>query len=140
MPICHDHAVQVVAVWSSPVRYAECDQQGIVFNAHYLTWCDEAAAAWLGAVGVAYDALLARGLDNRIVASSLTWAASARWGDTVEVDVATGQLGRSRYGLELTVRVGDRTCCTVVTTYVMTDAVGHPVPVPDDLRAVWPAG
>lgn len=74
------------------------------------------------------------------MAPSLTWVASARWGDTVEIDIATGRLGRSSYGLELTVRVGDRTRCTVVTTYVMTDAVGHTVPVPDDLRAVWPVG
>ena len=30
-------------VWSAPVRFVECDQQGVVFNAHYLTWADEAA-------------------------------------------------------------------------------------------------
>jgi acyl-CoA thioester hydrolase len=28
--------------WSAPVRYAECDQQGVVFNANYLAYADEA--------------------------------------------------------------------------------------------------
>lgn len=31
------------------VRYHECDMQKVVFNAHYLTYCDEAMASWLAA-------------------------------------------------------------------------------------------
>lgn len=127
-------------MWSAPVRYAECDQQGIVFNGHYLTWCDEAASAWLGTLGFSYDALLARGLDMRVVASSLTWSSPARWGDVVEVDAGAGRLGRSSYQIEMSVRVADRHCCSVLTTYVMTGAGGSPVRVPDDLRAAWPTG
>lgn len=124
-------------VWSAPVRYAECDQQGIVFNGHYLTYADEAATAWLGHTGVAYDAMLARGLDMRVVASELTWAAPAKWGDVVEVDAHAARIGRTSYTVELVIRVGERTCCTVRTTYVLTDLDGTPVPVPDDLREAW---
>ena len=29
-------------IWSAPVRYAECDGQGVVFNSHYLLYADEA--------------------------------------------------------------------------------------------------
>jgi acyl-CoA thioester hydrolase len=65
-------------VWSAPVRYAECDQQGVVFNGHYLTWCDEAATAWMAAVGTPYDALHTRNLDTRVVATALEWSSSAR--------------------------------------------------------------
>ena len=133
--LCQSRAV---ITWSAAVRYAECDQQGIVFNGHYLTWCDEAATAWLGTAAIPYDALLARGLDTRVVAAALTWASPARWGDLVEVDATPGRLGRSSYELRMEVRVGGRTCCTVVTTYVMTDLEGHPVAVPDDLRVAWP--
>ena len=28
------------------IRYGECDMQGIVFNAHYLAYCDDAFGAW----------------------------------------------------------------------------------------------
>ena len=29
------------------VRYGECDMQGVVFNAHYLAYCDDAVDTWL---------------------------------------------------------------------------------------------
>ena len=122
------------AVWTSPVRYAECDQQGIVFNSHYLTWADEALTRFLAAVGTPYDALLARGLDTRVVASALAWSSPARYGEEVAVDAAGERVGRSSVVVRFTVRVGERECCTVTTTYVMTDAGGRPVAVPDDLR------
>ena len=121
------------------MRYGECDQQGIVFNAHYLAYADEAATAWFAATGTAYDALLARGLDTRVKASLLEWTAPARWGDVVEVDAACERVGGSSFVLGLLVRVGERTCCAVRTTYVLVDAAGRPTRVPDDLRAHWAA-
>ena len=126
-----------MATWSSPVRYAEADQQGIVFNAHYLTWADEACTAWFAGVGLPYAALLARGLDTRVVASSLEWSSSARYGDVVELDVGCERIGGTSFVLASAVRVGDQTCCTVRTTYVLVDEDARPVRVPDDLRARW---
>lgn len=46
--------------WSAPVRYSECDQQGVVFNAHYLAYADEAVEHVLRQQGVSYTDLLAR--------------------------------------------------------------------------------
>jgi acyl-CoA thioester hydrolase len=129
----------MAAIWSSPVRYAECDQQGIVFNAHYLLYADEAMTAWCQQVGHPYPTLLERGLDTRVVASALEWSSSCRWGDLVEVDVSAERVGRTSFGIVSTVRVGDRHCCTVRTTYVLTDLDGRPTPVPADLRAAWTA-
>jgi acyl-CoA thioester hydrolase len=125
------------AVWSAPVRYAECDQQGIVFNSHYLLWCDEAVAVWFERTGASYAALHARGLDAKVVASALEWRGSARWGDSVDVDVRADRIGRTSFAVAFTVRVGDRTCCEVRTTYVLVDLEDRPTPVPDDLRAAW---
>ena len=122
------------ALWSSPVRYVECDQQGVVFNAHYLTWADEAANAWWSARGLPWDALVERGLEYLVKASALDWTSSARWGDTVEVDVELGVLGRTSLTLVLTVRVGEQACCEIRTVYVAT-ADGVPTPWPDDVRA-----
>ncbi len=123
--------------WSSPVRYAECDQQGIVFNAHYLTWADEACTAWFAQQGVPYDALLSRGLDMRVKASALEWSAPARHGDTVEADTSCERVGGSSWVVRTDLRTGSGPCCTVRTTYVMVDRQGRPVRVPDDLRATW---
>jgi acyl-CoA thioester hydrolase len=126
-------------VWRAPVRYAECDQQGIVFHAHYLTWCDEAVTGWFEATGAGYADLLARGLDTRVVASALDWSSSARYGDVVEVDVGTERVGGSSFVVGFAVRVGDRVCCRVRTTYVLVDADARPVRVPGDLRTAWEA-
>lgn len=126
-----------MSTWTAPVRYAECDQQGVVFNAHYLLWCDEAVTAWLAGTGTSYDQLHARGLDTKVVSSTLDWTSSAQWGDVVEVEARTDRVGRTSFTVAFDVRVGSRSCCTVRTTYVLVDADGTPTPVPDDLRRGW---
>jgi acyl-CoA thioester hydrolase len=124
----------VPEVWSAPVRFIECDQQGVVFNAHYLTWADEAVNAWWEAAGLPWGALEAWGMEYFVKASSLDWVSSARYGDTVAVDVELENLGRTSLTLVFTVRVGERACCTVRTTYVAA-ADGRPAPWPDEVRA-----
>jgi acyl-CoA thioester hydrolase len=119
--------------WSSPVRFVECDQQGVVFNAHYLVWADEASMVWWAAAGLPWDALAARA-DPVVKASALEWSAPARWGDTVTVDAEAERLGRSSVTVRFTVRVGERVCCVVRNTYVAT-AGGAAVPWPGRRRA-----
>ena len=118
------------------MRYAEADAQAIVFNSHYLVWCDEAMMAFLGANGIDYASLEASGVGPRLVATELAWSSSARWGDVVEVDVALERVGRTSLVLAFAVRVGERAVCRVRTTYVMTDPAGTPRPVPDEFRAL----
>jgi acyl-CoA thioester hydrolase len=129
----------VPQVWSSPVRFVECDQQGIVFNAHYLVWADEAVNTWWAERGVRWAQLNARGVDYVVVASALEWRSSARWGDTVEVDADLEKLGRTSVTVRFTIRVGERECCVVRTTYVSTVG-GTPTPWPDDVRALLTEG
>jgi acyl-CoA thioester hydrolase len=123
----------VPPVWSAPVRFVECDQQGVVFNAHYLVWADEAVNVWWDERGLPWSSLLERGVEYLVVASALEWRSSARWGETVEVDIDLENLGRSSLTLRFGIRVGDRLCCIVRTTYVCT-ADGASTPWPDDVR------
>ena len=119
--------------WSSPVRFVECDQQGVVFNAHYLVWADEASNLWWASLGLPWDEIAAQA-DPVVKASSLEWSSSARWGDTVEVDAVTERLGTTSVTVAYTIRVGDRVACVVRNTYVAI-ADGRSTPWPDDLRA-----
>jgi acyl-CoA thioester hydrolase len=130
----------VAAQWSSPVRYVECDQQGIVFNAHYLVWADEASSAWWAAEVLPWAELVARGVDPVVKASTLEWSSSARYGDTVTVDAERERTGRTSTTVRFTVRVGERVCCVVRNTYVAVDPDGRAVPWPDDIRATLTAG
>jgi acyl-CoA thioester hydrolase len=129
----------VPPVWSAPVRFVECDQQGVVFNAHYLVWADEAVNAWWASRGLPWESLVARGIEYYVVASTLEWSSSARWGETVDVDADLEKLGRTSLTLRFTIRVGERTCCVVRTTYVLTED-GTPTPWPDDIRALLSEG
>jgi acyl-CoA thioester hydrolase len=115
--------------WSAPVRYAEVDQQGVVFNAHYLLYCDEAMGAFC----------IQRGLQDfvelvRLVTSTLTWSGPARWGDVIEVDVECTKIGRTSATLAFDLRAGGRPCCGVQTVYVYADASGTPAAIPDGVR------
>ncbi|WP_040337475.1 acyl-CoA thioesterase [Candidatus Blastococcus massiliensis] len=121
-------------VWSAPVRFVECDMQGIVFNAHYLVWADEALTPWWTEQGIDWRRFGAEGFQYVVVASTLEWRSSARHGETVTVDADLEKLGRTSLTVRFEIRVGDRLCCTVRTTYVcLTD--GAPTAWPDDLRA-----
>jgi acyl-CoA thioester hydrolase len=131
--------VPVSLVWSAPVRFVECDQQGVAFNAHYLVWADEAVNAWWAGRGLPWQDLVARGIEYLVVASSLEWRSSARYGETVDVDAEVEKLGRTSLTLRLTIRVGDRSCCVVRTTYVLIDD-GAPTPWPEDIRRLISAG
>ncbi|MGY1664725.1 acyl-CoA thioesterase [Geodermatophilus sp. SYSU D00696] len=124
--------------WSSPVRFVECDQQGVVFNAHYLVWADEASNLWWASLGLPWDEIAARA-DPVVKASTLEWSSSARWGDTVTVEAESERVGRTSVTVRFTVRVGGRVCCVVRNTYVGT-AGGAPVPWPDDVRERLTAG
>jgi acyl-CoA thioester hydrolase len=123
----------VPEVWSAAVRFAECDQGGVVFNAHYLAWAHEAVEAWWTALGLPFAE---SGMDQRIKAAQLEWSSSARYGDTVAVDAELDRLGSTSLTVLLTVRVGERVCCRVRTTYVAV-AGGVPVPWPDRVRALF---
>jgi acyl-CoA thioester hydrolase len=118
------------STWLAPVRYVEADQQGIVFNAHYLTYCDEAFGAFCAERG-----LLAFAAQVYVVSSTLTWTASARWGDLVEVRTRCLRVGRSSTLINFEIRASGRDCCQVETTYVLTDADGVKTPISDSVRA-----
>ena len=108
--------------------------QGIVFNAHYLVWADEALTPWWVQRGVDWRRLGAEGYQYVVVASRLEWRSSARHGETVTVDAELDELGRTSLTVRFGIRVGDRLCCTVRTTYVCLSD-GASTAWPDDLRA-----
>jgi acyl-CoA thioester hydrolase len=124
----------VEPIWSAPVRFAEVDAQGVVFNAHYLTYCDEAATAFLRSRSSATADLLSFSDDIQVVSAALTWTAPVRWGDLIEVDADCGRVGTTSFGLSFRIRVGERVCATVESTYVHL-AGGRPVALSAEVRA-----
>jgi acyl-CoA thioester hydrolase len=90
-----------VPSFSFPItpRYAEVDQQGVVFNGHYLTWFDEACTGFLDNLDVAYPGLIASGYDIQVVHSEIDFAGPVRWRDAVHVEVHCDRIGSTSFTL-----------------------------------------
>ena len=80
-------------------RYAEIDQQGVVFNGHYLTWFDEASTSFFVHIGLPYHQLTSGGVDVKVVHAELDYVASVRWRDVVRVAVVCEATGRTSFTL-----------------------------------------
>ncbi|MBJ7339181.1 MAG: acyl-CoA thioesterase [Mycolicibacterium sp.] len=84
-------------------RYAEVDQQGVVFNGHYLTWFDEASTAFLDYLGLPITEFIGWGLDIQVVHAEIDFLTSVRWRDAVRVDVRCASIGLTSFTLQFDV-------------------------------------
>lgn len=104
------------------VRYGECDAQGVVFNAHYLAWFDmNMTELWRAAFG-SYQAAVDRGIDIVVVTAELTYRASARFDDLVDLDVAVAAMGTTSLTTAHAVRRDGQVLVTGTLRHVMVDA------------------
>lgn len=121
------------------VRYQECDMQRVVFNAHYLAYCDETIAAWarasLGWNGT--DDLV----DWMLVRAEIDWHGSATYGDTIAIEAGVERWGNTSFTVAYRGRVGDRAVFTCRITYLtVVPGTTDTMRVPDDVRtAMGPA-
>ena len=75
------------------VRYAECDRQGVVFNAHYFAYFDVAMTElWRTAMGH-YDAMIEHGVDMVVAEAQARFLDSARFDDEIDLEVTVERLG-----------------------------------------------
>jgi len=89
-------------------RYAEVDQQGVVFNGHYLTWLDEASTAYFDHLSVPFAEFSSWGVDVQVVHAELDYLAPVRWRDSVRVVTRCESVGTTSFTLRFDVlRRGD---------------------------------
>lgn len=88
-------------------RYAEVDQQGVVFNGHYLTWFDEASTAFFDHVGLPFTEFAGWQLDVQVVHAEIDYLAPVRWRDAVRVQTWCASTGRTSFTLQFDVRRRD---------------------------------
>jgi acyl-CoA thioester hydrolase len=114
------------------VRYGECDMQGIVFNAHYLAYVDDAMTRWQATLGHPYTDL---GYDCMVVRAELDWRGSARFDEVLEIECAVVRWGTTSFVTGYDLHVGPRPIARVELTYVGV-ALGttDPMPPPDAFR------
>lgn len=124
-------------------RYAECDAQGIVFNARFGEWTDLATTELLRALD---PRTLAPGgtetVDYRLRHQQTEWLAPAHFDDVVEATPVVEAVGTTSFTVTTTFRrLSTRDAlANVRTVYVLVDTAGGKRPVSDALRARLLAG
>lgn len=115
------------------VRWGEVDPQGIVFNAHYLSYFDVGAAEYWRAIGVPYPAgFHEHGLDTFAVKAMLEFHGPAHYDDDLEVVVRTARTGRTSLRLAIEIERGVERLVSGELIYVIGDAVTRtPTPLPE---------
>jgi len=125
------------------VRYVELDTQGIVFNAHYLTWYDEAVSDYIRAAGWDYQAeVKASGADFHVVRGLVEYKVAIGRAARLEIGVRATRIGRSSLTFQPAIFPADedRLLATGEIVWVLTDqATRRPTPIPDRLRALLAA-
>jgi acyl-CoA thioester hydrolase len=77
------------------VRYAECDAQGVVFNAHFLAYFDiSITELWRAAFG-SYQTMIDRGVDVVVAEARLSFSRPARFDDVLRLEVEVTRLGNT---------------------------------------------
>jgi acyl-CoA thioester hydrolase len=119
------------------VRYHECDAQGVVFNAHYLAYCDIAITEMWRALYGSYERLIERGVDHVVAESTLRFRSPARFDDELDVDVALRRLGTTSMQVAFEIRRDSDVVCEVASRYVFVDpeTLQKQAP-PDDIRSL----
>lgn len=123
------------------VRYNECDPQGIVFNANYLTYVDIAVTQLWRELFGSYQRFLERtGVDIVLAEAGLRFRAAARFDDEVTVRLEPRMTSASSISTEATIARARQVLVEVRTRHVCVDAQAlTKVPAPDDLVAALEA-
>ena len=97
------------------VRYGEVDMQRVVFNSHYLAYCDDAVETWFRGLDFSladlqYDFMLKKAV--------IEWSGSATVGDVLEIDVSVERWGNTSFDVAFEGSVGGGPVFRCVITYV----------------------
>lgn len=116
------------------VRYAEVDGQGVVFNAHYLTYFDTAITEFFRHCGYSYtDLFTAKGLDFHLVKATVEFLKPIGFDEMIDIGVRIGKIGTSSVTFELAVFGQDQKQCRATGQIIWVCAKpgthkSHPLP------------
>jgi len=123
------------------VRYAEVDAQGVVFNAHYLTYFDTAITEFFRNSGLSYgDFFTSKGLDFHLVKATVEYLRPILSDEMIDIGVAVARVGTSSVTFALGVfGRGEAECrATGEIIWVCAKPGTHKShPLPDDFVQVF---
>jgi acyl-CoA thioester hydrolase len=117
------------------VRYAEVDGQGVVFNAHWMTYLDETCTRFVESWGFGSDYWINE-FDVMLVRAVLEWSGPARFDEWVDVTAETARIGTKSFDVQYRASVDGRAACAAVITYVaVKPGTTGSIELPDTVRS-----
>ena len=118
------------------VRYGDCDMQKVVFNAHYMAYCDDAVDTWfrseLTPDNTGFESL---GFDFMLKSATITWHAPLRFGDTADLRCSVARFGNSSFDVRVAGSAsGDQRFDATITYVSVTPGTTTPTRVPELVR------
>ncbi|TQV71216.1 acyl-CoA thioesterase [Exilibacterium tricleocarpae] len=116
------------------VRYSEIDAQGVVFNAHYLTYFDTALNEYMRHLDIDYQGMVEKlGVDFHLVKSTVEYLGPIHFDELIDIALRPVRIGRSSITWELAIfRSGESECLTRGEVVWVCAEVGrhqsHPIP------------
>ncbi len=122
------------------VRWAEVDMQNVVFNGHYLTYCDVCLTEYWRAIGTPFpQAFSALGADPYARKATVEYHAPALYDDDLELCGRVARLGGSSLDFSISIyRKGETDAALVDAQLVYVNvalATRRPTPWPPQVRA-----
>lgn len=117
------------------VRYAETDQQAVVYHAHYFVWMEMGRTEFLEELGFPYRRLEEAGVFFSVVSAACRYAGAAGYADRVEVTTRLAELHSRTLRFHYEVRVESRPVATGETTLICLDAERRPRRIPEPLAS-----
>ena len=124
------------------VRYAECDPQGIVFNARYLEYLDHGMTELLRAALGSYDNLRnEHGVDLVVAEVGIRFRAPLRFDEEFELAISVSSLGRTSMNTAIKVeRIDGEPAAEGELRHVVIALEGTgKTPIPEPVRAALSA-
>ena len=116
------------------VRWAEADMQGVVFNGHYMTYCDVAVTEYWRALSAGDSAWLSEIFERMfVVRALLEYRSPARFDDELEVCARVGRIGGSSMTVNFEIYRGEEHLVSGENVYVYAEN-GASQRIPDRLR------
>ena len=117
------------------VRYNECDPQGVVFNANYLTYFDITMSELWRELG-GYQAMVNAGVDMVVAEATVRYLAPLRFDDEMEVVARITRLGDTSMTTELVIEDGGEPAAEGELRHVFIETGGGKTArIPDLIRA-----
>ncbi|MDA3629998.1 thioesterase family protein [Saccharopolyspora oryzae] len=118
------------------VRYSECDQQGVVFNAHYLFFYDVAVIELFRARLGSWQELVERGVDLVVAETRLRYREPAQFDDEIDISLPISHLGTTSLVVAPQFHRDGRLVADGEVRHVFVDPVSKKkTPMPDDVRS-----